>query len=394
MNLKNLKYLVISRYLTYMLSYIGYIVILKDSLKDIGLFTLLFLIIIVSSSMRITKFIYKKTYFIISIIIEIIIITYMNYRFCTLSFIFLFIIIVDIFLMLEFKEALIILIFVFLSFLISIWISDLAINRRYSLPELLSLTAGITFFSAASYGIRKLFYMNEKMKCMNAEIIKSKKEIEIKNEKLKEYSEKVQQVTVLNERNRLAGEIHDTIGHSLTGLIMEINICKKLIQKNDINRIKDELEKAEEIAKYSLIEVRKSVRTIKSSKALIGIDSIKKLVEDYKRSSNVNVELEISKFRYKLSPAAEVTIYRAVQESLTNCSRYAHARNMFISILFKEKMISIIIKNDGVCCKSIKKGVGLTTMQERVEVLGGKINFSGENGFEISISIPTEENYE
>ncbi|HCQ90566.1 MAG TPA: sensor histidine kinase, partial [Clostridium sp.] len=78
------------------------------------------------------------------------------------------------------------------------------------------------------------------------------------------YSKRVENIAVLNERNRLAGEIHDTIGHSLTALIMELDICDKLIDK-DIGKTKTELNKATELARYSLSEVRRSVRAIKPS---------------------------------------------------------------------------------------------------------------------------------
>lgn len=170
---------------------------------------------------------------------------------------------------------------------------------------------------------------------------------------------------------------------------MEVDICNKLIDK-DVTKTKVELKKAQELARYSLSEVRKSVRSIKSTDKLTGINAIKSLINDYEKSTGIAVHFNISRRQYKLSPAIEVTIFRAVQEALTNCAKYGHASNVYIDISFKETGVDFCISNDGLSCTDINKGVGLTTMQERVEVLGGNLKVSGENNFSINGFIPVE----
>lgn len=389
LELKKLTYLLISRYLTYTLIYIASIIEIGNNIKSVVIFTLLFLAVLMTSSLRIYKFSHKIVLFIGSILIELIIITFMYFYFSHVTFVFIFISIVDIFLFPDLKMSILISIPSYITLALFSFIKYKNSSIQFIFSDLLTYWVAITFFACASYLLKKTIFMKDKMEQLYSELKESKKDLEAANKKLKDYSEKVEEVSILNERNRLAGEIHDTIGHSLTALIMEVDICNKLIDK-DVNKTKAELKKAQELARYSLSEVRKSVRSIKSPDKLTGINAIKDLISDYEKSSGIAVHFNISKQQYKLSPAIEVTVYRAIQEALTNCAKYGHASNAYIDILFKENGIKFHITNDGLSCPDIKNGVGLTTMQERVEVLGGNLKVSGENNFSIDGFIPVE----
>jgi|GEM_PF-4961084 len=389
LELKKLTYLLISRYLTYTLIYISAIVEIGNSIKSVAIFTLLFLAILMISSLRIYKFIHKTALFIGSILIELIMITFMYFHFSHVTFVFIFILIVDTFLFPDLKMSILISIPSYITLALFSFIKYKNSSVQFILSDLLTYWVALTFFACASYLLKKTIFMKDKMEQLYSQLKESKKDLEAANKKLKTYSEKVEEVSILSERNRLAGEIHDTIGHSLTALIMEVDICNKLIDK-DISKTKVELKKAQELARYSLSEVRKSVRSIKSDDKLTGINAIKDLINDYEKSTGISVHFDISKRQYKLSPAIEVTVYRAIQEALTNCAKYGHASNAYIDISFKENGIKFYITNDGLSCHDIKNGVGLTTMQERVEVLGGNLKVSGENNFSITGFIPVE----
>lgn len=389
LELKKFTYLLISRYLTYIFPYIGTIIEIGNSIKSIIIFTLLFLVVLTTSSLRIYKFTNNLYLFISSILVELIIISLMNDYFSCLTLLFIFIIVVDIFLFLNLKTSIFVSIPPYITMAFIVYLKDKNLPVQFILGNILSYLLALTFFASASYLLKKTVLMKDKMQCLYSELKESKGNLETANKKLKDYSEKVEEISILNERNRLAGEIHDTIGHSLTALIMEVDICNKLIDK-DINKTKAELKKAQELARYSLSEVRKSVRSIKSPDKLTGINAIKDLISDYEKSTSIAVHFNISRRQYKLSPAIEVTVYRAIQEALTNCAKYGHANNAYIDICFKENGIEFYITNDGLSCPNINKGIGLTTMQERVEVLGGNLEVSGENNFNIKGFIPVE----
>lgn len=389
LDLKKFTYILISRYLTYILIYISAIIIIEDSIKSVAIFTVTFLAVLATSSLRLYKFLNKNHLFIASILVELILIIFMHNYFCHVTFVLIFIPVVDIFLFLQFKQSLLVSLMPYITLALATYFNNKNSSPKLIFTNILTYWLALTFFACASYLLKKTILMKDKMEMLYSQLKESKTDLETANKKLKDYSEKVEEVSILNERNRLAGEIHDTIGHSLTALIMEIDICNKLIDK-DVNKTKAELKKAQELARYSLSEVRKSVRSIKSTDKLTGINAIKDLISDYEKNTGIVVHLNISKRQYKLSPAIEVTVYRAIQEALTNCAKYGNATNAYIDICFNENGIEFCITNDGVGCSDIKKGVGLTTMQERVEVLGGNLEVSGENTFSINGFIPVE----
>lgn len=389
LELKKLTYLLISRYLTYALMYIASIIEIGSNIKSAAIFTLFFLAVLITSSLRIYKFSHRIALFISSILIELIIITFMYYYFCYVTFVLIFILIVDTFLFPRFKMSILISIPSYITLALFSFIKYKNLSIQFIFSDLLAYWVAITFFACAAYLLKKTIFLKDKMQLLYSELKKSKEDLEAANKKLKDYSKKVEEVSILNERNRLAGEIHDTIGHSLTALIMEVDICNKLIDK-DVNKTKVELKKAQELARYSLSEVRKSVKSIKSNDKLTGINAIKDLISDYEKNTGIAVHFNISRRQYKLSPAIEVAVYRAIQEALTNCTKYGRANNAYVDICFKENGVEFCITNDGLSCPNIKKGTGLTTMQERVEVLGGNLKISGESNFSINGFIPVE----
>lgn len=390
MEIKELKYLVMSRLLTYIFVYVASVIIMGNNYKTIAIYTLLFFIILIISTIRSLKLQDKKILFIIFVYAEMLIIDFCVYKFNSFNYVYLYIITVDIFLFLKPKEGILVSLPLYGSiFLAELW-SNPNSKLKYIFISFLLWSLILVFFSAASYIIRKTILMNKEINELNNKLKESKDELETANSKLFEYSKKVEDTAIINERNRLAGEIHDTIGHSLTALIMELDICSKLIEI-DTPKAKTEFAKAQELARYSLSEVRKSVRAIKTDGGLVGVNAIKELIRDFEKSSGILVSFDISKQQYKLSPAIEVTVYRIVQEALTNCAKYGHAKKAEIELMFKDDGIGVLISNDGDRCKDIKKGVGLTTMCERVEVLGGTISISGGNGFSINVFIPVED---
>lgn len=391
MDLKNLFYLLLSRYITYIGVFIASIVIIGKDLNAVAIFSTLFVLILLNSFLRIRKFCDTPHLFMISVLIEIPIILYMQFRFNSIAFVYFFIIAVDVYLMLKLKYAL----YMSIPILIGIILSLLPFNGTFDIKSfMVSFTinsAIMFFFSGSAYIIKMELQRKTEIQSLYDELKKSRDELEEANMKLTEYTCMVEKVSVLNERNRLAGEIHDTIGHSLTALIMEIDICSKLIDK-DTNKTKEELKKASELARNTMAEVRRSVRSIKPSDGtgLVGIKAIEELIRDFQRNTGIIVKLNVSKYRYKLSPVVEVIIYRAIQEALTNCARHGHADTAAVDIDFKETAVELNIKDNGRDTVEFTKGVGLMTMEERIQSVGGKIDFSVSEGFRINAVIPME----
>ena len=391
MDNKSLSYLLISRYATYFFVFTTSILLMEGSMVGKIHFSILFLVLLINSSLRSTKLWYRKKLFILSIFIEIPLIMYMNIRYQSLSSVALYIIVVDIYLLFRGKAAL----GMHLLVVIAMAVCGLAGSDEFNASMVfMNFTAnGVAsgFFAASTYLIRRESEMKEKIKLLYEELKVSRDEIKEANEKLKEYSEQIEDITVVNERNRLAGEIHDNIGHNLTALIMELDICTKLMDKDKI-KTKEELGKASQLARHTLSEVRRSVKAIMNSNGneLTGIKAIEELIEEYKSSTRIQVEFQVSTVKYKISPTVEVTLYRIIQEALTNCAKHGQADSINIILEFKEDKLWLTIKDNGQGCGDMDKGVGLKTMEERVTSLGGSISFINSDGFHVNAIIPVE----
>jgi signal transduction histidine kinase len=208
---------------------------------------------------------------------------------------------------------------------------------------------------------------------------------------LKSYAGKVKELSIAGERSRIAGELHDIIGHSLTALIMELEICSRIMAE-DSQKALQMVKKSAVRARGALANVRRAVDALKPEElegkrleaALAG------LVQEFSLSCGVLVDIEISQCP-ALSPRAEMAVFRAVQEALTNSLRHGKAGAVKIQASRGAGGIVINIADDGCGAERIVPGHGLSGMRERLESAGGRLSFysGGENkGFFIEISLP------
>lgn len=214
------------------------------------------------------------------------------------------------------------------------------------------------------------------------------KELLKAHRRLKEYSNEVEKLTIVEERNRIAREIHDTLGHSMTSIIMQMEMAYHVID-DDIENAKSLLFKAKESSRKGLRRIREVVETLRPNEQKSkGIDALKELVFGFAESTGVNINLDIKGNVVKLSPTVNLTIYRLIQEAMTNAVRHGKASKMSIIIRYLDKEISIKILDDGLGCEEIIEGFGLKGMQERIYSLGGRLLLQSEEGFSIKASIP------
>lgn len=182
------------------------------------------------------------------------------------------------------------------------------------------------------------------------------------------------------ERNIIAGQLHDTIGHTLT----KINTLAKISKIEG----KDYSSQIEEIATDGITELRETVNTMKKSKPLLMTDALKALTKTEGISINLTVQGEDGT---KYMPLTD-TVYRSAKEAITNTLRYGKAQNMDIIVRFKADFIEVFIFDDGVGCNEIKQGNGLKGIEERVKAVHGTVSFSSveSEGFCIKIKLPLE----
>lgn len=228
----------------------------------------------------------------------------------------------------------------------------------------------------------KIISLNEHLNIVNDELKKA-------NLQLEEYAKEAEQMVATRERNRLAREIHDTLGHTLTGIITGIDACMALIDVAP-EATKEQLKIITEVARNGMQDVRRSVKALRTD-ALerYGLEkAIYNIVEDMSRVANVDIQYTCSVILDYLNNEEEEVIYRIVQESITNSIRHGKADKIYIDISKKSGLLILKIKDNGKGCSNIKKGFGLYHMEERLKLFQGKLSYNGENGFTIEAQIP------
>lgn len=201
---------------------------------------------------------------------------------------------------------------------------------------------------------------------------------------LKQYADEVNRLSVVEERNRIARDIHDTLGHNMTALIMQLQMAEHLY-KEDSDRADQLLENAVNTAKDSLSGIREVVETLRGGETVSSSeDAIRQLVLEFSKKTGIVIKLDLMEDKKeKRSSAADMAVYRIVQESLTNAVRHGNATEVSVRLEFLPREIRFLIKDNGEGAKDIKEGFGLRGIRERAEAFGGNVAFKSDKGFSV-----------
>lgn len=208
---------------------------------------------------------------------------------------------------------------------------------------------------------------------------------------LEEKNRRIKELVIFEERNRIAREIHDSVGHGLTGLIMNLDFCEKLAGVDSL-KVKEQVSKCRGIAKDCLSDIRSSVKALKpaSAEKLTLLNSLEELRDNTKKKFSIDLVIETYGEFYTTRPEFNAAVYRVCQEAVTNSVRHGQASNINIQISFGQKEFGLLIKDNGKGVKEIKEGTGLTGMTERIKAFNGSIGFYENDGFMIKIIVPSE----
>lgn len=216
------------------------------------------------------------------------------------------------------------------------------------------------------------------------------KELLLINEQLKEYLAAAEDLARERERNRIAQEVHDTLGHTMTMLIALLEVCKITYNKDTL-MTEQKLSEAIDAARGGLKELRQSLYQIKSEELRSEdcISKLQSLIEGFELTG-IKIELVAEGVEGKLQPIQSEVIYKICREALTNSLRHGKAQHISIILKLVESRVKLFILDDGCGCSNINKGLGLAGMEKRVEEINGSIVYGsdGEKGFNIHVEIP------
>lgn len=218
---------------------------------------------------------------------------------------------------------------------------------------------------------------------------KANEDLQKANEQLKEYSTITEKMGETKERNRLAREIHDTLGHTLTGISAGIDACITTVIKSPEDT-KKQLDIIAKVTRDGINEIRRSVNKLRPD-ALERL-SLKSAIHQMimQTESMTNTRIYFSSYVDNLNFAAdeEDAIYRIIQESITNAIRHGEATQVWVNIKRGDEEIILTVRDNGNGCTEIKQGFGLRHIRERVKMLNGMVEFDGLDGFTVTAKIP------
>jgi signal transduction histidine kinase len=391
MEKKSGDFLLIVRYIIYF-AVIGSIVVLNkldnNNIKSLIVFLLLY---IINTQIRI-YFFTDKTYAVItSLIVEIGIISLLYYNFGGFTFVYYFVAIIDASLMLNKKYSYIITSILYLAVIFQSMTPLYKNLQEFPIANIIFNTVIVMGFGGLGRFIAEEKARKQEAQLLYDKIRVSEQELKEAYDRLEEYSNTVEELSVLRERDRISREIHDTVGHTLSTLNIQIQALPFLV-KSDKDKAIEMLNDMYTYSKNGLEDVRRAVRELSpiSFENNNSIFVLKELANNFQKNTGIKVEFNTSKSEYIFTSDQNLSVYRIIQEALNNSLRHGKATVIEINLHFTEKEVGLNIKDNGEGVENLTPDFGLRGMQDRVNNLGGKIEFFSEknSGFEINIIFP------
>lgn len=229
------------------------------------------------------------------------------------------------------------------------------------------------FFFGIGFAIAKVIDAEKRMQLLLEENRRQ-------NQLLEEYAKQVEKVTLLEERNRLARELHDTVGHTFTSVIMGLDAAAFLTETSP-KKAKDQVERLGTVLRRSLDEVRNYIHQISPqeehedlSEKLLGV------VNEFAMHTKIDIKFESVGQPSNLSFPGVIALIRCLQESLTNAVRHGNAKEIAVLLKQEPEQVRLTIRDYGGGMKEIRYGFGMSGMKERLESLQGGLSLESGEG--------------
>ena len=243
-------------------------------------------------------------------------------------------------------------------------------NLLSGLVELLPFIAGYLFFGAFARSLAVAVEARQESQNLY-------QELQIAHNQLQDYAAQVEELAVAEERNRLAREMHDTLGHRLTVAAVQLEGAQRLIT-DEPQRATDMVATVREQVREALSELRRTVATLREPlQTDIPLPhALARLTDSFQEATGLNVHLTVPKDSIHIPDAHRLTLYRATQEALTNVQRHAQAENVWVELGVLSQQIILEVSDDGVGFSEeemTESGFGLRGLRERVTQLDGSL---------------------
>ena len=212
------------------------------------------------------------------------------------------------------------------------------------------------------------------------------------NHELENYAAVSEKIAEDKERKRLAREIHDTLGHALTGIAAGVDACIAMIDINP-EATKKQLMVISKVVRQGIVDVRNSLNKLRpgalEQHGFKG--AIENMIEEFTSVSDLIISLDYRLDKVDFENTKEDILFRVIQESVTNAVRHGDATHIDISLYIEDNSLYLKIQDNGQGCEEIHYGFGLKQMKERLGMINGKVAYDGHHGFLTIVTIPLQE---
>lgn len=212
------------------------------------------------------------------------------------------------------------------------------------------------------------------------------------NHELENYAAVSEKIAEDKERKRLAREIHDSLGHALTGIAAGVDACIAMIDINP-EATKKQLMVISKVVREGIVDVRNSLNKLRpgalEQHGFKG--AIENMIEEFTSVSDLTISLDYRLDKVDFENTKEDILFRVIQESVTNAVRHGDATHIDISLYIEDNSLYLKIQDNGQGCEEIHYGFGLKQMKERLGMINGKVAYDGHHGFLTIVTIPLQE---
>ncbi|PLS16110.1 hypothetical protein CVD28_18900 [Bacillus sp. M6-12] len=242
----------------------------------------------------------------------------------------------------------------------------------------------LAVFYGLGFSLGRVTVINNK----RHELIES---IQEKNATLEQYSKRIEELTIIEERNRVSQNLHDTVGDIFTSMITNLDALPYLLDANKDAEVEKSIKEISALTRKGLNDVRNTIHQLSPNDEVKTLaDSFHEIIEEFMNHTDTEVELFIEGNEREVGQRIKLTLIRCLQESLTNAKRHGHASQVRIKIFFNRDYLILHIKDNGIGSSTITPGFGLHTMKDRVAALRGtlKIESNEGKGTQVICTIP------
>ncbi len=255
--------------------------------------------------------------------------------------------------------------------------------------DFVAILGGYLFFGTFGAGLRQANEARQHSQQLLTDLQEA-------HEQLQAYTSQAQQLAVAEERNRLAREMHDALGHRLTVAVVQLEGAQRLIPTAP-TRSASMIEAMRAQLKQALAELRQTVSALRSPEGTPMLPgsletAVTHLTQTFQEATGLHIHLTLPEELPLLPEAHRLALYRAAQESLTNVQRHANARQAWLSLAADDKQITLTVADDGrgFIGEVVDGRFGLVGLRERAKQLDGSLQLgtADEGGALLRFQLP------